>query len=259
MKSLNTPKNLKVLRRISLLSIIILMLATVFTVPLMAEKNSEEIIFSKKYVRKEGPVSTVEDEFSVDIPGDDFLLHIQNGEDKKHRVSSAVISINGKQVVGPDEFNQQVGLIEKNITLKEDNVIAVKVTSAPGSFIIVNIIQKVLNHPPVITSTPITTGTEGLLYEYDVEATDADNDQLTFSLLTFPKKSDVIIRIYHQNGQPIRTLNLGSKNAGIYLTKEKAAYWDGRDSLGEKVASGVYFYTLQVGAFSATQKMVILK
>ena len=79
MKSLNTPKNLKVLRRISLLSIIILMLATVFTVPLMAEKNSEEIIFSKKYVRKEGPVSTVEDEFSVDTPGDDFLLHIQSG------------------------------------------------------------------------------------------------------------------------------------------------------------------------------------
>ena len=71
--------------------------------------------------------------------------------------------------------------------------------------------------------------------------------------------SDLTIRIYHQNGQPIRILNLGSKNAGIYMTKEKAAYWDGRDSLGEKVASGVYFYTLQVGAFSATRKMVILK
>jgi len=71
--------------------------------------------------------------------------------------------------------------------------------------------------------------------------------------------SDVTIQIYHQNGQLIRILNLASKNAGIYMTKEKAAYWDGRDSLGEKVASGVYFYTLQAGAFSATRKMVILK
>jgi hypothetical protein len=71
--------------------------------------------------------------------------------------------------------------------------------------------------------------------------------------------SDVTIQIYHQNGQLIRILNLASKNAGRYITKGKAAYWDGRDSRGEKVASGVYFYTLQAGVFSATRKMVILK
>jgi hypothetical protein len=57
----------------------------------------------------------------------------------------------------------------------------------------------------------------------------------------------------------VRTLDLGRQAAGIYLTKDKAAYWDGRDGLGQKVASGVYFYTLQAGEFKATRKMVIMK
>jgi len=69
----------------------------------------------------------------------------------------------------------------------------------------------------------------------------------------------VAINIYNAKGQLIRTIALGNKNAGVYITKDRAAYWDGRDSFGEKVASGVYFYTLQAGGFRATRKMLILK
>ncbi|MBM3243043.1 T9SS type A sorting domain-containing protein, partial [Candidatus Poribacteria bacterium] len=69
----------------------------------------------------------------------------------------------------------------------------------------------------------------------------------------------VTISIYNANGQMIRTISLGNKKAGIYITKEKAAYWDGRDSFGQKAPSGVYFYTIQAGEFKATRKMVILK
>lgn len=69
----------------------------------------------------------------------------------------------------------------------------------------------------------------------------------------------VTISIYNKKGQLVRKLHLGLKTAGNYFTKDKAAYWDGKDSLGEKVASGVYFYTLQAGEFRATQKMVIMK
>ena len=57
----------------------------------------------------------------------------------------------------------------------------------------------------------------------------------------------------------MRTITSGNNNAGVYTTKDKAAYWDGRDSLGQKVANGIYYYTLQAGEFSATRKMVILK
>jgi len=69
----------------------------------------------------------------------------------------------------------------------------------------------------------------------------------------------VIISIYDTKGQLVRTISLGNKNAGIYTTKAKAAYWDGTDSFGEQVASGVYYYTLQTGEFTATRKMVIMK
>ncbi|MFQ6043837.1 MAG: FlgD immunoglobulin-like domain containing protein, partial [Candidatus Poribacteria bacterium] len=66
--------------------------------------------------------------------------------------------------------------------------------------------------------------------------------------------------IYNVKGQLIRILRLGEQKAGIYLSKDRAAYWDGRDSAGEKVGSGIYFYTLQVGDdFKATRRMVILK
>jgi len=69
----------------------------------------------------------------------------------------------------------------------------------------------------------------------------------------------VTISIYNQNGQLIRTLNLGNQKAGNYLTKNRAAYWDGKNSSGDKVASGVYFYTLKSGGFQTTRKMAIVK
>ncbi|MBC8229448.1 T9SS type A sorting domain-containing protein [bacterium] len=69
----------------------------------------------------------------------------------------------------------------------------------------------------------------------------------------------VTIRIYTAKGQLVRVLNLGTRKAGTNLTKNRAAYWDGKNSLGQPVASGVYFYNLQAGEFRATRKMVIVK
>jgi flagellar hook assembly protein FlgD len=66
-------------------------------------------------------------------------------------------------------------------------------------------------------------------------------------------------RIYSLTGQLVRTLSLGRKDAGDYLNKEKAAYWDGRNSNGEEVSSGVYFYVMEVGSLRATKRMVILR
>ncbi len=71
--------------------------------------------------------------------------------------------------------------------------------------------------------------------------------------------SEVTIQIYDTQGQLIRTLSLGKKAAGRYFTREKAAYWDGRNEHGERVTSGVYFYHIQAGEFAATRKMVMKK
>ena len=71
--------------------------------------------------------------------------------------------------------------------------------------------------------------------------------------------SDVTITIYDTRGTVIRQLNLGHQNEGYYTSKSRAAYWDGRNETGERVASGVYFYQLQADDVSFLRKMVILK
>ena len=71
--------------------------------------------------------------------------------------------------------------------------------------------------------------------------------------------ADVSIIIYNQSGERIRTLPIGDQAAGSYLTKGRAAYWDGRNGRGELVSSGLYFYHLQASDFTGVKRMIILK
>ena len=71
--------------------------------------------------------------------------------------------------------------------------------------------------------------------------------------------ADVQIRIYATSGALIRTLDLGHQPAGRYQDRSRAGYWDGKNEIGESVASGVYFYTLTAGDFTGTGKMLIRK
>ena len=73
------------------------------------------------------------------------------------------------------------------------------------------------------------------------------------------ESAEVTLTIYSLNGNRVRTLALGHQPAGFYESRSRAAYWDGRNAIGERVASGVYFYTLTAGDFAATSKMLILK
>ncbi len=71
--------------------------------------------------------------------------------------------------------------------------------------------------------------------------------------------SDVRITIYDGRGVVVRELVLGHQAAGFYTERSRAAYWDGRNALGERVASGIYFYQLQAEGVSSLRKMLILK
>ena len=73
------------------------------------------------------------------------------------------------------------------------------------------------------------------------------------------KPAKVSIAIHAANGQLVRVLALGTQLAGMYQHRSRAAYWNGKNEVGEPVSSGVYFYTLTAGDFTATRKMLIRK
>ena len=78
---------------------------------------------------------------------------------------------------------------------------------------------------------------------------DADTDLLPDSGPS--EDSDYLANAYHV------TLAKGLKQ--FYMNRSTAPYWDGRNNMGDQVASGVYFYSLQTPDFSVTRKMLILE
>ncbi len=69
----------------------------------------------------------------------------------------------------------------------------------------------------------------------------------------------VTVSVYDATGQQIRTLSLGFRAEGYYQSRSRAAYWDGRNNLGEPVSSGVYFYQLSTPSFNQVKRMEIVK
>ena len=73
------------------------------------------------------------------------------------------------------------------------------------------------------------------------------------------ESADVTVKIYDVSGHLVRTIDVGHKPMGYYLTRERAVYWGGRNENGERISSGVYFYTLTAGDYTETRRMVIVK
>ena len=73
------------------------------------------------------------------------------------------------------------------------------------------------------------------------------------------KPSHVSITIYDIRGNVVRRLDLGQQKTGYYTDRSRAAHWDGRNSVGEHVANGIYFYKFEADGVSALRKMLIVK
>ena len=80
-----------------------------------------------------------------------------------------------------------------------------------------------------------------------------------FAELERRKKTEVSLQIYNGQRRLVRNLELGWQPAGYYTAAADSIYWDGRNTNGEQVSSGIYFYQLEAGDYSQTRKMVILK
>jgi hypothetical protein len=71
--------------------------------------------------------------------------------------------------------------------------------------------------------------------------------------------SEVTIRIYNVTGELIREFRLGHKPVGLYVSQDRAVHWDGTNSAGDRVSSGIYFYNIQAGSYSSTKKMIAVQ
>jgi WD40 repeat protein len=81
----------------------------------------------------------------------------------------------------------------------------------------------------------------------------------TWIPFSLSKSEHVKIKIYNSTGLLVKTLDLGSKEPGLYTNREKAAYWDGKNEAGDTVASDVYYCVMQAGEYTSSRKMVMVR
>jgi WD40 repeat protein len=81
----------------------------------------------------------------------------------------------------------------------------------------------------------------------------------TWIPFSLSKPEHVRIKIYNSTGLLVKTLDLGSKEPGLYTNREKAAYWDGKNEAGDTVASDVYYCVMQAGEYTSSRKMVMVR
>ncbi|MEK7424547.1 MAG: hypothetical protein AAB131_11995, partial [Actinomycetota bacterium] len=116
--------------------------------------GSFTVLGPQNYLRESGEPVTVITNFSVLDPTTQLMIKIYNGglvDGEFDRVSSSVIKINGADLVGPSEFNQNVAFLEMPIPLNPNNALSVELHGQPGGGITILIIG-VDNAPPTITA-----------------------------------------------------------------------------------------------------------
>ena len=123
------------------------------------------------------------------------------------------------------------------------------------------------------TGLPLTVITAVGGSPYSVSNTDPQVPQETALFPNYPNPSNpetwipyqlskpakVTLTIYNMRGVVVRQLKLEQQQAGVYRSRSRAAYWDGRNEIGESVASDVYFYLFKAGEYTALRKMLIRK
>jgi len=132
------------------------------------------------FTRTRGGPDVFGEVFQVSEPNGKFTLLVQNGQEGRNRVSSARIRLNEMEVVSPNEFNQQVDSISKQVELREQNLLEVRLTSKPGAFIRVSIMGQ-----PTITVKVAPEKTDVLVGQsqpFTATVTGTDDQQVTWAV-----------------------------------------------------------------------------
>jgi hypothetical protein len=158
-----------VLHRLGWLLLALVLLALASARPGFAQGTPDQVLFGPtQYNRTDGVPNEYSGSFSVPASvGAPFKLRIVNGAaNGQNRSNSGRVTLNGTQVVGPNDFGQNVALIERSVNLGPNNTIQVRLTSAPGSYITLSVLgTRILPVPTSLAPNPIsiTVGATGTL------------------------------------------------------------------------------------------------
>ena len=150
-----------------------------------ATTTSVVIVFGpKQYFRTKGPADVYTDAFSA-TPGE-AALTVENGDaDGNSRVSSALVSVNGVEVFGTQDFSEGVYILEAPVSLSENNSITVEVKKAKeGSYLTVTITTITSGGPnqaPVAVANGPYSGTVDVPVAFSSAGSyDPDGDTITY-------------------------------------------------------------------------------
>ena len=181
---------------------------------------------------------------ATDEDTDDTLTYSLGGTDAK---SFSIVSTSG-QLQTKDALDYET---------KSSYTVTIDVSDENGGLdrisVIINVTDAAAAAPSAQVS-PVIPGKTALLTNFP----NPFNPE-TWIPYQLTKPAEVTLTIYDIRGIVVRELKLGHQPAGVYIDRSRAIYWDGRNAFGEKVATGVYFYTLKAGDFTATRKLLIRK
>ena len=148
----------------------------------------------------------------------------------------------------------------RNTVVEQGDVIEIQVSDSAGNIIgepkVYTVTQEMLENALISIALEASPEPEKAMLLQNYPNPFNPETWIPYQLAT---SADVRISIYAADGKLVRRLDLGHQPVGMYRHRSRAAYWDGKNDVGESVASGVYFYTLTAGDFSATRKMIVRK
>ena len=184
-----------------------------------------------------------------DLDNIDLFLYDYTGGVKGSLLASSTSTVdNVEQVVYNGTTSKQVLVEVRNMTPNSDAYVSV---AFPSPF-------SRKGHGPYAPPRPVSHKNEPIRNELGQNFPNPFNAE-TWIPYAIEKEAVVSVQIFDASGKLVRKLDIGKKPAGRYFSKERAIHWDGRNELGERVPSGVYFYYLTAGEFAATRKMVVLE
>ena len=143
-------------------------------------------------------------------------------------------------------------------TLKEvcnahDQIVSVDLHTSSGKAVaeLLRRLQWPCDPLTAVTVNPSNVVPEQLVLHHNYPNPFNPSTTIAFEL---PKVEKIELTIYNTLGQKVKTLVNGRQPAGTYLVQ-----WDGRDSNGKALSSGVYLYRAKAGTSIQTRKMVLLR